>query len=193
MAKVRIIGLDKIRSRVEAKLKIAINRALRDKNLRDTVGLIIEKDIRANYNKKASPVTESFREFFEQFNETHPDYRRSKINITFTGELLRDLAKNVKADTVNLALVIEHSEKKHKPYASGEKRKRGKKKISVTSLKSRKEREVGAAFSEQKLTNKEISEFVLKKHDYMNVTREAEVEIVKEIKMVLFRYMAMAR
>jgi hypothetical protein len=193
MATVRIIGLDKIRSRVEANLKIAINRALRDKNLRDKVGLIIEKDIRANYSKKASPATESFRKFFEQFNETHPDYRRSKINITLTGELLKDLAKNVKADTVNLALVVEHSEKKHRPYASGEKKKRGKKKISVTSLRSKKEREVGMAFSEKKLTNKEISEFVLKKHNYMKVTKEAEVKIVKEIKTVLFRYMATAR
>ena len=178
MVRVRIKGLRALERRFNLGFRIAISRTLRNKALRNRVGIIVEQDIRKNFNETASPVTQKFREYFEKFNKTHPDYKRSKINITFTGDLLRDLANNVKADIRGAAFVIEHSNKKHPNLKSGSGKKRT---VQVTSLKTKKTRNV-----EQKRTHREISEFVKKKgYDYLYISDSAQLQIIALIKKVL--------
>ena len=176
---VKIKGLQELRKRLNYRFKIVMNKTLRDKALRLEIGKIIAQDIRDNFDNGttvlASPITRAFREFLEQYNSTHPDYRRARINITFTGELLDDLAKNVKADTTKLAFVVEHSNKKHKNYKSGGTFKG--KKEQVTS-KAGKTRNVTV-----RLTHKEITEHLIKKgYDYIKVSDDAEKIILKLIK-----------
>lgn len=178
---INVRGLTELRRKLKSKFKIVINRTLRDKGLRLKIGRIIENDIRKNFggNKSvlASPVTQAFREYFEQFNKTHPDYRRPKINITFSGALLNDLANNVKADTTKLAFIIEHSNKKHPGYKDGGKTFKPRT-VQVTSLSNRKTRNV-----KQKRSYKEIGEFVVDKgYDYLTVSAAAEKIIIDLIK-----------
>ena len=105
MARVTIKNLDQLRKKLNSKFKIVLNKTLRDKGLRLKIGRLIEADIRKNFSKTVkSPATTAFRKYFEQYHETHSTYNRSKINITFTGELLNDLATNVLADTTNLGM-----------------------------------------------------------------------------------------
>ena len=180
MARIKINGLKELERRFTLATRLAISKTLRDKILRNDVGLIVENDIRKNFNEKASKVTQDFREYFEQFNKTHPSYRRSKINITFTGELLRDLATNVKGDIKNRQLVIEHSDRKHSSLKDGGNTFK-KKTVQVTSLKTKKTRSV-----EQKKTHKQISEFVQSKgYDYIKVSDEAQDKIIALIEKVL--------
>lgn len=116
MAKVKIVGLDRIRKNFNVKIKIAINKAFRNKELRQTVARFVVEDIRDSIFRSAAPSTQRTREYLEDYNTTHPKYDRRLINITFSGKLLEDLITNAKADTVNLAIVIQHSEKKHPGY-----------------------------------------------------------------------------
>jgi hypothetical protein len=181
---IKVNGLTKLRNVLKRKFKIIINKTLRDKALRLRVGKIVEQDIRDNFNETPAEFTKDMRAYLEQFNKTHPDYRRSKINITFTGELLDDLAKNVKADTTKLAFIIEHSNKKHKAYKQASQTKRGRK-VTVTSLKSRKTRDVRDTFSKQeRKTHKEISEHIINDHgyDYLKISDKAEKDILKLIR-----------
>ena len=177
MAVVKIRNLSQLRKNLNAKFKIVINKTLRSKNLRDQVGKVVAQDIRDNFENGtsvlASPITQAFREFLEQYNSTHPDYRRRKINITFTGELLNDLASNVKADTINLGFIIEHSNKKHSTYKSGGTF--AKKTVKVTSLKTKKTTD-----REQKLTHRQISDHVIARgYDYLKVSDKGKKEILK--------------
>ncbi|MCB1713242.1 MAG: hypothetical protein KDH96_12460, partial [Candidatus Riesia sp.] len=165
MAKVTIKGVAELRQKLGSKFKIAVNKTLRDKELRLKIGKIVVHEIRNNPSVTflASPVTKEFREYFEQFNKTHPDYRRPKINFTFTGELLDDLINNVKADTNSLAFIIEHSSGKHKNYKSGGLFKQ--KKALVSSLKTKKTRSITI-----KQSHKDIQGYLKKidpKYDYL--------------------------
>jgi hypothetical protein len=188
MAKgIKVKGLTQLRRKLQSKFKLIINKTLRDKSLRLKVGKIVEQDIRDNFSESASPFTQAMREYLEQFNTTHPDYRRSKINITFTGDLLEDLASNVKADTVRLAFIVDHSNKKHKRYKQPSDVTKGKK-IQVTSLRSRKTRDVRDSFAKApQLTHKQISNHLINdlKYDYLNVTKGAESEILLLIKKTI--------
>ncbi len=179
MAKVRgvkVRGLTELRKKLNSKFKVVINKTLRDKATRLEVGKIIAQDIRDNFNEDASEITQAFREFFEQYNTTHPDYRRSKINITFTGELLEDLATNVKADTTKLAFIVEHSDKKHANYKSGGTFKD--KKAGVTSLKTQKTRNITVKQSHRRISDKLIA----MGYDYLKVSDDAEKKILQLLK-----------
>lgn len=165
MAKLRVTNLKAVQSNVRKE----ITKAARAKEIRQGLGEIIVDHIRDNPLGSASPVTQDFREFYEQFNKTHPKYRRPQINITFTGELLEDLKNNVKVDTTSgeVKYIIEQSNKKHKNYRSGAGKKEDDffktKKVEVTSLKTRKTRSV-----ELQKTHKQIGRYVEKKgYDYL--------------------------
>jgi hypothetical protein len=116
MATVKVKGLDRIRKSFNRKIKIAINKAFRSKEIRQTVARIVVADIRDSIFRAAAPSTQRTREYLETYNETHPKYDQRLINVTFSGKLLEDLINNAKADTVNLAIVIDHSDKKHPGY-----------------------------------------------------------------------------
>lgn len=178
---IQVRGLADLRRKLKAKFKKVINNTLRDKALRLKIGKVIEQDIRDNFGGNmsvlASQTTREFREYFEQFNKTHPDYRRPKINITFTGKLLEDLANNVKADTTKLSFIVAHSNKKHPGYKDGGRTFKPRT-VQVTSLKTRK-----TTNRQQKRTYKEIGEFVVDNgYDYLTVSDRAEKIILDLIK-----------
>ncbi len=186
MAKIKIRNINQLANRFKINTRVAILKTLRDKRLRDKAGRIIEQDIRDNFNEIPSQATKEFREFFEQFNQTHPDYRRGKINITFTGELLRDLATNVKLQSQELALVFEHSNKKHKQLKSGA-RDRGRR-IQVTSLSTRNTRDVRDTFATTpKKTHKEISGYIQDLgYDYIQLSSGGQSKIVDLLREAIF-------
>jgi hypothetical protein len=114
MPRVKVKGFKDFQRLVGRKAKVSIKKAIRDKQLRRDIGDIVVDGIRKKKFRAPTEVTKIWRDYLVQFNSTHPDYDREKINITFTGGLLEDLASNVKSDTINLAIVIEQSDKKHK-------------------------------------------------------------------------------
>jgi len=137
MAKLRVKNIKKVISNFRRE----VTKVARDKETRMEVGEIVVEDIQDNPVARAGKVTQQFRRYFEKYNSTDPKYKRSQINITFTGELMEDLKKNVKVDTTGgkLEYVIRQSDKQHKNYKSGSKK--PKKKIAVTNLKTRETKE----------------------------------------------------
>lgn len=188
MARIKIKGIDEVSKRLSTNLKIELNKVFRSPELRNFIGDAIVDDIRKNYSKQPSDVTLAFREFYEQFNATHPEYVRSKINITFTGKLLEDLAKNVKSNTNELTFVVAHSKKKHPGYKSGTGEKVRGKKVMVTSLKSKKTRQLGTTFSKQQKSYEEISGYLVGMgYDYFIVTQKTSDKIVNKVREELFK------
>jgi hypothetical protein len=166
MATVSIKGIKKLEAKLNRTLRIEINKLFRDKELRDKIGAIVVKDIKENYEseKSPSPLTTKWRETYDPINRTDPAYDRSKIKAVFTGELLEDLRKNIKANTNERTFVIEHSSKKHKKY-------QGKtKKIGSQSPYS------------------EISRGIIEDHghNYMELTDEAKKEITTLVREKIF-------
>ena len=116
MATFDVNNLDGLKKKILRDQRIKVNQIFRDKELRDEIGKIVTDDIKkTNFGTPASS-TKAWRRYYENFNLTDPAYSRNKINITFTGELLKDLLKNVKAITTKRQFVVAHSNKKHKPY-----------------------------------------------------------------------------
>lgn len=113
MAKLTVKNL----RQVQTKIRKDLTKTLRSKVVRDGVVDIVVDEIQKE-SSNASAVTKKIRKYLERGNTTDPKYKRSKINITFTGELLRDLRKNIKARFTKgkAEYVIEHSGKKHKKY-----------------------------------------------------------------------------
>lgn len=114
MAKLKVKNLKQVTSSVRK----FITKELRSKEIRQGVGEIVVKSIRAQMFGVPAKSTKKWRERYDSLNTTHPTYKRSKINITFTGELLEDLQKNVRANATSgrFVYVIEHSDKLHKKY-----------------------------------------------------------------------------
>jgi len=114
MAKIKVTNLKRIQSALRQK----IVKALRDKDIRGEVGTLTGDQIQSTTFKSAAESTQKTRKLLEKKNKTHPTYARSKINITFTGELLDDLRKNVKLEGSggDYKYIIDNSEKKHKRY-----------------------------------------------------------------------------
>jgi len=123
MAKVKVTNL----KRVSTRIRKAITKAARDKVVREAVGEAAVDGIKSSSFGTPAPSTVDWRKRYEKTNETDKSYKRNKINITFTGELLNDLANNVKVSTTGGAIryIIEHSKKLHKKY-NGVKKKIGK-------------------------------------------------------------------
>jgi len=113
MAKLKITNLKQI----QTKLRFKVTKALRDPEIRKGVAEIVVSEIQKD-SSPAGKVTQKWREYLEQGNTTDEAYERSKINITFTGDLLRDLITNVKAKfgSGKSEYIIEHSKNKHKKY-----------------------------------------------------------------------------
>lgn len=118
MATFKLKGVKDLESRLKRNLLIEINKLFRDKALRDQIGQLVIDDIKKNYesSKPPSEGTLRWREVYDKLNKTDPAYKPTKIKAVFTGELLEDLRKNIKADTTTKSFVIEHSDKKHSKY-----------------------------------------------------------------------------
>jgi hypothetical protein len=173
MAKITLKGLQGLRQKLGSRFKIAINKTLRDKQLRQKIGEIVESDIRETFKAIPAPATKQIREYYEKYNPTHPAYSRNKINITFTGELLRDLITNVKADTTRIAFIVEHSNKKHKLYK--------------LSPKSDLKRKVNRK-PRTRATYREIQGYLAKLgYDYLEITPTAADKITDTLREVLLK------
>lgn len=114
MAKLKITNL----KQVQTKIRQDLTKILRSKEVRQTVGEIVVSQIQEEITPVTSEKTIAMRKYYEKKNKTSAKYMREFINITFTGELLNDLMKNVKARFTggNSDYVIEHSDKTHKKY-----------------------------------------------------------------------------
>ena len=179
MTKLRITNL----KQVQTSIRKEVIKAIRDKNTLKEVGEVVVEEIRNNPMGKAGETTRAFRQFFEQFNKTHQKYKRSDINITFTGELLNDLKKNIlgRFGQSKAEYVIEHSNKNHENYKSGGAFKD--KKVEVTSLKTRKTRKVT-----QKKSYKYISKQIIKKgYDYFNLSKRSETRVLEVVKKAILK------
>lgn len=120
MAKLRVKNIDQLRRSLNNKKQIVVNKTLRDEKLRKSIGNLVKKDIQDRTWRRAARATQKIRAYMERFNKTSPKYNRNKINITFTGELLKDLASNVISNTNKAEFIIQHSNNRHKPYKSGD-------------------------------------------------------------------------
>lgn len=114
MAEMKIKNLSKI----QTDLRRRITQSLRSKDIREGIGEIVVDQIQREKKPVTSKATLAWRKYLEQANKVSKNYSRNSINITFTGELLNDLRKNVKAkfSVGKSSFVIEHSKKKHKKY-----------------------------------------------------------------------------
>lgn len=113
MAKLKIKNLKGIQS----KIKKAIIKAARSPEIKQGVADTVVDQIRKE-SSAASAATIAWRKYLEKGNQTHPDYRQPKINITFTGEQLDDLKKKPLVDTTGgkIEYTIQHTGGKHKKY-----------------------------------------------------------------------------
>ena len=132
MAKIKVKGINELAKRLNANLRITANKLFRDKSLREQIGVLVVKDIKANVDLgSAKSSTIKTREYLEKYNSTDSAYKKSRIKALFTGQLLKDLETNVKSDTNNFSFDIEQSDKKHTGY----KTKNGRtKKVSFSKL-----------------------------------------------------------
>jgi phage gpG-like protein len=166
MATVSIKGIKQLEAKLNRNLRIEVNKLFRDKELRDKIGVIVVKDIKDNYESKKPPAdgTIKWREIYDPINRTDPAYDRSKIKAVFTGELLEDLRKNIKANTTDKQFVIEHSDKKHRKYQG-------------------KTKKIGSQSS-----YREISRGIIEGHghNYMALTDEAKKEITNLVREKIF-------
>jgi len=114
MATVKVTGLKQIQSSIRK----FITKELRRKDLRENVGKLVVDSIRSKRFGSPTKSTRKWRERYDSLNTTHPRYSRNNINITFTGELLVDLEKNIKSNSTGsrFQYVISHSDKLHKKY-----------------------------------------------------------------------------
>jgi hypothetical protein len=102
---------------VASKIRKDIIKALRDSDLREEIGQLYVDEVQKE-RKPAGNVTQEFRKYLEKGNQTDSQYSRPNINITFTGEQLEDLKKNVRAKTTgsSASYEIAQSDKLHKKY-----------------------------------------------------------------------------
>lgn len=113
MAKLRVKNLKQVQSNIRK----SIIRAARSPDIRqgvaDTVVDQIQKETSA-----ASAATKVWRKYFSKKNKTDPAHIPDKINITFTGEQLKDLKKKPLVDTTGgkIQYIIQHTQGKHKKY-----------------------------------------------------------------------------
>ena len=164
MAKLRIKNL----RQVQTAIRKEITKGLRDPEIRKGVGEIVVEEIQANPVPVTSKVTKAWRKYLEQGNKTDSKYRRSQINITFTGELLEDLKNNVKArfGGGKAEYVIEQSNKKHRKYKSPS----------------------GKPLKGARQSYKNISEFIIKKgYNYLTFSSKSKKRVINFIRERLFK------
>ena len=185
MAKLKVKNLKQVQNSIRKDL----TKILREKSVRQGVAEIVVNEIRSTKFGTAHKFTVKMREYLKQFNKVHEKFKMNDIRITFTGELLNDLIKNIKAsfNKGTVDYVIEHSDKMHKVYRQASNSK--KKKIEVTSLKTKKTRDVRDFSSKQKpVSYKTISENIIHKngYDYLKFSESTKEKVIEFIRKTLF-------
>ena len=117
MAKVEIKGIQELAKKLNRDLRIKLNILFRDKVLRENIGKIIVADIKDKVNfGQPSEATLKWRKRYDKTNTTDRAYSRGRLNAVFTGELMKDLASNVKGVPTISAFEVQNSDKLHKQY-----------------------------------------------------------------------------
>lgn len=177
-------------------LQARFRKAARDKDLREKIGQVVVNDIQSrNYRTLSSK--EPYFKFREKVKNKDRKYKKRKINITLTGELLRDLVNNVKTsfETGKIAWVFEHSNKRHKAYQLEIEytTKRGKKKkktrrtggrvIKYSDLKTKKTRSkrVGPKYKDIQTGLESYG------YNYLSITDKLRLKILKTARKLLLR------
>ena len=164
MAKLKIKNL----KQVQTSIRKEITKGLRDKEIREGVGEIVVDQIQSEPTPVSSKATIAWRKYLEQSNSTSSRYRRSQINITFTGELLEDLKNNVKArfGSGKAEYVIEQSNKKHRKYKTPS----------------------GRPVKGQRQSYKDISDFIIAKgYNYLTFSSQSKKRVIEFIRIRLFK------
>lgn len=189
MTKLRIKNL----KQVQTSIRKEIIKALRDKKIAGRVALIAVNDIRNTSLGDAADFTKEMRDYYKPVNKTNPKYKRNDIRITFTGELLNDLIKNVKLESSKskLAYVIEHSDGLHDQYRQPKKKKdrKFKKKTHKETRFDKKSGEFKQVNRATKIPYKFISTQLIKRlgYDYLKFGKDTEAKILKFIKSEIFK------
>lgn len=185
MATLRLTNVKQLQSGIRK----VVTKQARSKEVREAVGTSVVKQIQAERVPVTSEMTKKIRKYLELANKTDPAYNRNFINITFTGELLADLKRNVKASFTKskITYVIEHSDKLHKKY----------KKPTIAQLKTigggTKRRKKGAVkrsrtFKGERKTYKQISDYVIAKgYKYLTFSRKTKQVVLNSIRRTIFR------
>ena len=160
MAKLNVTNLKE----VETSLRLKITKELRSKEIRNGVAEIIVKEIQDGDFGAPSESYRDWREMNDGINQTDKKYDIGKINITFTGELLKDLIKNVRASfrAGKASYILEHSDNLHKPY----KTKKGKTKSS---------------------SYKDISSGLQRYYPYLKFSDKTQSKVIKFIRDKIFK------
>lgn len=117
MARIKIKGVQELAKQLNRKIKIQLNKLFRDKDLRNKIGMMVVADIKKNFKGRgAADSTIDWREFYDEIHVKDPAFEMDRAKAIYTGELLNDLAKNVKGITTIKAFEISHSSKLHKKY-----------------------------------------------------------------------------
>jgi len=118
-------------------LRKRITEILRDPSVRSGLGEILVDYIRTQSFGSPAPSTAKIRKYLERYNKVDKDYNSGKIKAIFTGELLNDLAGNVKANFKGGKATFEfaQSNKKHKKY-QGKKKKIGSTRSAYSAIQS---------------------------------------------------------
>jgi hypothetical protein len=105
-------------NRIPSIIRKEVTKELRSKEIRGALGEIVAEEIKQTDQGFPSPGTLDFRERYDTLNKTDPEYNRFQIKMVFTGELLKDLARNVRLSTEGGKIVFTflNSDKKHKKY-----------------------------------------------------------------------------
>ena len=114
MATLKIKNLNKINTQIRKQ----ITKAARSPQIRAGIAEIVVDQIQKEPIPVTSKATKIWRKYLEQRNNTDKAYNRNLINITFTGDLLKDLAKSIKASigAGKIEYILQHTDKKHKKY-----------------------------------------------------------------------------
>ena len=164
MAKLKIKNLRQVKTSIRKE----ITKGLRDKKIREGVGEIIVDQIQGEPVPVTSKVTTAWRKYLEKGNTPSSRYSRSQINITFTGDLLKDLKNNVKArfGAGKAEYVIEQSNKKHKKYKTPD----------------------GKPIKGDRQSYKDISDFIIKRgYNYLTFSSQSKKRVIEFIRERLFK------
>lgn len=169
MAKVKLKGIQELSQRLNANLRIQLNKLFRDDKIRKQIGEWIIEDIKNNVDF-GSPAksTLKWRKRYDPINDTDPAYRRGKLNATFTGELLQDLANNIRANPTDMSYTVEHSNKRHSKYQG------------VTKM-------IGSMTPYDEISSYLINDLG---YDYFQLTPGARAKIVDLIRTEFFKLLA---
>ncbi len=160
MAKLKVLNLKQVQTSIRKK----ITKELRSKEVRNGVAEIVVNEIKDGDFGRPSESYREWREMNDGLNKTDKKYSRDKINITFTGDLLKDLISNIKAKFGDgkSEFILEHSDKMHKAYRT----KSGKTKKS---------------------SYKDISKGVQKYYPYLKFSSKTQSKVIKFIRDKVFK------